>query len=109
MRANRGWTSKGIYIAGDWQHLPFADDTFTGLLSYESFPRHLTTGVVETIAEITRVAKQGALWRATVDENFFENEELFRKTMLEKGWEIFYHQNLYPHVFIAQLKDKQPK
>lgn len=95
-----------MFKSGSWDNMPFEDNTFTGLLSVESFPRYRTRrpeSTIKTIKEITRVAKPDAVWRATFSRSFTDEETLIH-TMVENGWETF----LIPSelVLIARLLKK---
>lgn len=100
-------TSSARYVAGEWGKMPFADGTFDRLLSYESFPRYAFSrtdfseeAVRNTFREITRVAKEGAIWRGTLSTRTVHNKSSAIDMMLENGWEIY----VFPgKTFIARL------
>lgn len=103
-------TSSATYIAGEWGKMPFADGAFDRLLSYESFPRYAfsrTDFSVEEVRnifrEITRVVKEGAIWRGTLGTRTINDKPSVINMMLENGWEIY----VFPgKTFIARLVKK---
>lgn len=103
-------TSSATYVAGDWGEMPFADGAFDRLLSYESFPRYAFSrtdfsveAVRNTFREITRVAKEGAIWRGTLGTRAVHDEFSAIDMMIENGWEI----HVFPgKTFIARLVRK---
>lgn len=110
-------TEFGSYVAGIWRQLPFAPNSFDGILCCESFPRHAQLNLgsehnKNIVGEITRVAKPGAIWRATLfpdsydnynHENTEQERKILAKNTIDNGWEVFLH----PRLMIARLKDKK--
>lgn len=100
-------------IAGNWREMPFEDNGFDRFLSCESNLKWLgksTGGIfftendIQTIDEVTRVAREGAIWRATFSGNLAENK-LFIQTMVNNDWKVFF----YVRTMIAQLVHKKSK
>nr|OGC91242.1 MAG: hypothetical protein A2V48_02265 [Candidatus Amesbacteria bacterium RBG_19FT_COMBO_48_16] len=93
------------FVGAGWSKLPFADNSFTGILACETFPRHVGTfnGLVSTVNEITRISKPGAIYRATTSFNDqittdtdADNNETQVHTriaviqeLVSRGWEVF--------------------
>lgn len=108
---------EGRYIAGVWQRLPFADNSFSGILSLESFPRYAELDLNSEnnqmiFSEITRVSKKGAIWRATMlpddwvriaPDVMLVQQVAIKNNLLKNGWEVYMH----PRLMAARLKDKK--
>lgn len=100
-----------IFVAGSWVDIPLTNNTFTGILSCESFPRHAWFDSTEeghlknvkTIKEITRVARPEAIWRATLTSMSDLPKQALIPMMLENGWEVY----IVPSLMIARLQNKQ--
>jgi SAM-dependent methyltransferase len=100
----------GKYVALDIAYLPFADESFDGVLAFESFPSHLAISENvrsgEIFREVTRICKAGAIWRGTAGFPGLEtgfNQKSGEFTLLYKnnhiivplvhnGWEVFYNE-----------------
>lgn len=68
-------TERGCYVAGNWKNLPFADNSFSGVMSCEGFPRwEEPENYPQVIADTTRVCKRNAIWRATFRPSLTLNE-----------------------------------
>ena len=107
----------GTYVAGIWSQLPFADNSFDGILCCESFPRHALADLAsehnrKIVGEVTRVAKPGAIWRATLfpdsydkfdSEGVEEQRAKFAQVAVGFGWEVYIH----PKLMIAKLTEKK--
>lgn len=109
------YPSEGMYTGGDWKRLPFKDDTFTGILACESYPRGMGSNpdsITKTFREITRASKEGAVWRATtrVPDSMLrggaEIGEEERRTLVNaltyNGWEAYIDKG----ILIARLEKK---
>ena len=110
-------SKEGLYVAGRWYALPFKKNTFDGILTCESFPRHAPNDIsspeyTSTIKEITRVSKPNAIWRSTLFPTFYDAfqpgyTEAKRlglvNIMLENGWEVYINER----VMIAKLANKK--
>lgn len=102
----------GSSVAGGFDCLPFADNSFNRILSVESFPAWLPKGQADFnryFTEITRVSQKGAIWRGTLPSmegllpSGYKSFSL-EKAFCENGWEV-----IFPHkrgYFIAHLVDK---
>ncbi len=101
----------GDYIGGDWNKLPFKDNTFTRILAVESFPKHADWiwGFKDTFKDITRISQLGTIWRGThssfnatetVAEDDWKTEMV--QSMKANGWEVFINKR----IFIAKLVHK---
>lgn len=101
--------SNGGLVGGEFKRLPFKNDTFDRFLSVESFPAWMPRNkelVKKYFEEITRVSKDGAIWRGTFpvyDE--YDNEPVSGKELIDyfcqNGWEVV---NERGYSFIAKLK-----
>jgi len=83
-------------VAGDFTNLPFEDKSFDRILSVESFPRWLPNEeqtIDRYIEEITRVSKDGTIWRGTLPKYYeydtikFPTDSIIKK-FVENGWEV---------------------
>lgn len=89
-------TAKNL-VAGDFANLPFKDESFSRILSIESFPCWLPNEeqtIDKYIEEITRISQVGTIWRGTLpkyddyDMIKFPTDIIIRK-FVENGWEVF--------------------
>lgn len=99
-------------FAGDFENLPFDDESFDRILSVESFPCWLPNDeklIDRYIEEITRVSKLGTIWRGTFATYDFEDKVIFSTDQImekftKSGWEVFAHNNsfsaklIYKHI-----------
>lgn len=112
---NPMYPSTGLFVGGDWEKLPFKDNTFTGILGCESYPAGMGSvpeNIVRTFREITRVSKEGAVWRATIPElnplfdaegEIWEAERrMITNSLAYNGWEAFIDKG----IMIAKLEKK---
>lgn len=97
-------------VGGEFEKLPFPDKSFNRLLSVESFPAWLPKDknlITSYFDEITRVSKQGTIWRGTLptydefEKPFISSEELVLE-FTKRGWELVVD-NGGNRSFIAQL------
>jgi SAM-dependent methyltransferase len=81
---NPGYPGEQNFIAGMMEKLPFKNDTFDGILACETFPRHVNEQdeLELIIREITRVCKEGAIFRGT---------HIYGSTLSVKGEDGFMH------------------
>lgn len=109
--------SHGYYLSGDWRKLPFKNNSISGILGNESFPRYdFSQHGNSVIKEVTRIAKPDAIWRATLPFDFSgiinalggvpyesgnDNETLAHQ-LLGSGWEVV----IGGRIFIAKLTYK---
>ena len=96
---------RGEHIAGSWNSMPFADNTFNRIMSCETFPAYWSSDNsknVNAIKEITRVSQVGTIWRGT---NRNAGGEIVALPMIDNGWDVYIHSR-YPGLMIAQLKHK---
>lgn len=105
------------YLAGRWQKMPFGDNSFDRVISVESFPVHYGSGrsrdlsledaIDITFKEITRISRQGGLWRGTpaMGTKLAGKPigEYMVNKFLENGWEIY----VFSACFVAKLVKKQ--
>lgn len=110
--------SHGDYVAGRAENLPFKDDTFTGILAFESFPTHVHNFEKSEVimSELTRVSKEKAVWRATMPKHFFyidseknriantQKFEMIGLLLSRFGWD-YYHSP--EGLLIARLENKK--
>jgi hypothetical protein len=99
-------------VAGNWLDMPFEDNSFDGLLSCESNLKWLgktgnnvffTEDDIQVIDEVTRVAREGAVWRATFSGlNKLPENKLFIQNMTERGWKVFF----FDGTMVARLEKK---
>ena len=95
------------FVPGSWEKMPLPDNAYSGLLSSESFPTHSWPDTSDeghekneqTVAEITRVAKPGAVWRATVGGFQGLPRQRLRDMLVASGWEVYY----FPGLMVARL------
>lgn len=94
-------------VAGDFENLPFKDNSFNRILSVESFPCWLPNkekAIDQYVSEITRVSQIGTIWRGTLpsydigDEIKFPTDVVIGK-FVENGWEVVASVNS----FVAKL------
>lgn len=108
---NPAFKDYGHYVGGDWNHLPFKDNSFTRILSVESFPKHAEwiwdNG--NTFKDITRVSAEGTIWRGThvglynnesVQNNDWVSEMV--RNMTVNGWDVC----VSNRIFVAKLINK---
>lgn len=102
----------GNYVGGDWNFLPFKDDSFTRIMSVESFPKHAEWiwDFKQTFRDITRISKAGTIWRGThlglrnketAQESEWISEML--QSMTTNGWDVF----VSNRIFVAKLISKK--
>lgn len=97
-------------VAGHFSTLPFRNDSFDRILSVESFPAHLPkdkASVDKYIREITRVSKEGTIWRGSGTRNIPRNTQKIPElydTICRNGWELVVTEGDF---FIARLKESQ--
>lgn len=95
---------KSPYTTASWKHLPYKESSFDRLLSYESFPRYPFSGdgdteqATQVFKEITRVAKNGALWRGTLPSMVSGSH--FMDGFTQNGWEVYVPDH---KLFVARL------
>lgn len=92
------------YVAGTWEHFPFADNSFDRIISYFTIPTYLYEGnskkeIQNILDETTRIAKNGALWRSAYSSPSPAHPDLFRD-LLKRGWDIYTYSE---EILIARL------
>jgi len=98
-------------VAGNFKSMPFRDGEFDRLLGVESFPAWLPTSkelMAQYFLEITRVSKEGAIWRGTlIDEEDITSEGITTKDIIngfvKNGWELL----INGRSFAARLVNKK--
>jgi hypothetical protein len=101
----------GQYVGADWNKMPFADNSFSRILSVESFPKHAEWiwDYKSTFSDITRISKEGTIWRGTHLGPDFNQPVLqsdwvgeMAERMTQNGWDLY----VSNRIFIAQLVSK---
>lgn len=75
-------------VGGSWDVLPFANGSFSKVLSVSSFPTwvQFADEVCRTTAQVTRVAQPGALW-GYIGPARQEFQDLFLRQLQAHGWQ----------------------
>ena len=98
------------FVGGEWGKMPFADDSFDRLLSYESFPKYgmsrnqSVEDYKKVFKEITRISEVGTIWRGTYGTSFAgDGMPTPAAVMTSNGWEVY----VFPTGdFVAVLSNK---
>ena len=98
------------FVGGEWGKMPFADDSFDRLLSYESFPKYgmsrnqSVEDYKKVFKEITRISKVGTIWRGTYGTSLAGGSmPTPAAVMASNGWEVY----VFPTGdFVAVLSNK---
>ncbi len=98
------------FVAGEWGKMPFHDNSFNRLLTYESFPRYALSRTtskedyISTFKEITRIAQPETIWRGTLGKWSTDVDELHPAIqMVKNGWTVYEYPD---EIFIATLDEK---
>lgn len=102
----------GDYVGGDWNNLPFKENSFNRILSVESFPKHAEWiwDFERTFRDVTKVSSPGTIWRGThFGTNYDDNRPMdsdwvteMLRNMTVNGWDVY----VSKRIFIAQLAEK---
>jgi len=105
-------------VGATWFNIPFKDGAFDRVISAYSFPYHLGRTqsseltdkqlAEKAIREITRVSKEGTLWRGVIwgktrKIDSWRAESIFPEIMTKYGWEMTTIEDNNSEVFIAKL------